>query len=132
MKVFVCVDDNDGMLFNNRRQSRDQKVVEKIREMVGDGKLWIKEFSKTLFDENVIVDEALLEHAGKEDYCFVENEPLSLHEEEIDELYVFKWNRIYPADFMLDIHLEEMYAKIRTEEFVGNSHDKITLEVWKR
>ena len=30
MKVIVCVDDNNGMMFNNRRQSRDEKVIEKV------------------------------------------------------------------------------------------------------
>ena len=132
MKVFVCVDDNDGMLFNNRRQSRDQKVVEKIREIVGKEKLWIKEFSKAMFEESVVVDDALLDQAGQDDYCFIENEHLSPYEEKIDVIYVFKWNRVYPADFKLDLHLEERYTMTSSEEFVGNSHDKITLEVWKR
>ena len=30
MKIIVCLDDNNGMLFNNRRQSRDKTVVEDI------------------------------------------------------------------------------------------------------
>ena len=85
MKVFVCVDDNGGMLFNNRRQSRDQKVVEKIREIVGKEKLWIKEFSKAMFEESVVIDDALLDQAGQGDYCFIENEHLSPYEEKIEE-----------------------------------------------
>ena len=28
MKIIVCVDDNFGMLFNNRRQSKDQMLLE--------------------------------------------------------------------------------------------------------
>ena len=27
MEVIVCVDDHNGMLFNHRRQSRDQAVI---------------------------------------------------------------------------------------------------------
>lgn len=30
MNVIVCVDDNNGMLFNKRRQSRDKAVIDKI------------------------------------------------------------------------------------------------------
>ena len=30
MKLIVCLDDGDGMLFNNRRQSRDKAVCEAL------------------------------------------------------------------------------------------------------
>ena len=30
MKVFVCIDEKNGMLFNKRRLSKDKAVVEKI------------------------------------------------------------------------------------------------------
>ena len=31
MTLYVCLDDKNGMLFNNRRQSRDRVVLEDIR-----------------------------------------------------------------------------------------------------
>ena len=39
MKVIVCIDDNGGMLFNKRRQSRDRKVLEDISLMTD--KIWM-------------------------------------------------------------------------------------------
>ena len=30
MRVIVCVDDNGGMLFNHRRQSRDRVLCERV------------------------------------------------------------------------------------------------------
>ena len=30
MTIFVCMDDNNGMLFNNRRQSMDECIFVKI------------------------------------------------------------------------------------------------------
>ena len=50
MKIIVCVDLNNGMLFNSRRQSRDRTVIEYIYNFVGEKKLWITEFSKDLFE----------------------------------------------------------------------------------
>ena len=36
MTLYVCLDDRNGMLFNNRRQSRDRVVLEDIRASVLD------------------------------------------------------------------------------------------------
>ena len=37
MKVIVCVDDNNGMMFNNRRQSRDRILIEDVVKSVVGG-----------------------------------------------------------------------------------------------
>ena len=137
MNVIVCVDDNGGLLFNNRRQSRDKSVIEKISEIVGENKLYISGFSESLFADStsaasVMIDEAILETAGEEDFCFVENKQLLPYENRIHTLYLFKWNRSYPFDMRFDLNLNEAYRLVQTEDFVGNSHDKITLEMWER
>ena len=49
MIVIVCIDDEFGMLFNQRRQSRDCILTEDILKTVGDKRLLIDKFSKTLF-----------------------------------------------------------------------------------
>lgn len=63
--------------------------------------------------------------------CFVEKEPLATYFDKIDECIVFKWNRVYPADQHLDIDISKM-TKVQEEEFVGFSHEKITMEVYER
>ncbi len=52
-------------------------------------------------------------------------------ENEIKKLIIFKWNRVYPADQYLDIDPEKM-TKVQEEEFVGFSHEKITMEVYEK
>ena len=49
MKLIVCVDSNNGMLFNNRRQSKDKILIDYISDLVEQNRLWITEFSKDLF-----------------------------------------------------------------------------------
>ena len=52
MNVILCLDDNNGMLFNNRRQSRDEKVIEKILEITKNKRLWVNKYSYSLFSDN--------------------------------------------------------------------------------
>lgn len=132
MTVFVCVDDNFGMTFNKRRQSRDSVVLEKIKEVSSDGQLYITPFSQKLFDGDFVkICSAPFEEMGAEDYCFVEDMDLSGLEGKIDTLVLFKWNRKYPFDMKLEICLDSYKLK-ETYDFVGNSHDKITCEVWTK
>ena len=45
MILIVCIDDNKGMMFNHRRQSQDRVLRRHILDMVGNGKLWMNEYS---------------------------------------------------------------------------------------
>ena len=132
MNVIMCIDDNGGLLFNNRRQSKDVFVTEKIMNLVGENNLWIHPFSGKLFPEVNLVSEDCLSMASPEDFCFIENMHLTPHLDKIEALYLFKWNRVYPYDFSLDINPADTFRLVSTEEFPGNSHENITLEVWRR
>lgn len=130
MKVFICVDNDNGMLFNNRRQSRDLKVVEKAME-ISQSNLLITEFSSKLFGEfNIVVNNDMLDMATEQEFCFVENKDISPYIYKIDKIYIFKWNRRYPSDFIFDCSMLNDFQMIHTEDFEGNSHEKITLEIW--
>lgn len=129
MNIIICLDDNNGMLFNNRRQSKDSEVTRKITEIVKDNRFFIHTFSTSLFNNNYLLNDNMLDTAGENDFCFVENLPLLPHISRIRSIYVFRWNRIYPYDMATDIDFNKL-TLIRTEEFKGNSHDKITLEVY--
>ena len=132
MKIAVCVDDNRGMLFNKRRQSRDKVVLADL--MTLSERIRIHPFSEKLFTEYtgcIDVNENFLEDAQEDDLCFVENQLLKPQEELISQLIVYKWNRKYPADFRLDLDLSQWNLKEQIE-FVGNSHEKITREIYDR
>lgn len=135
MKVIVCVDDNNGMMFNNRRQSRDRVLIEDLLNTTKEGRLYIAPYSKILFQDitALIETETLLEETGADDYCFVENKTLLPYSDRIDELIIYRWNRTYPADMHLDIRPEALSLKlVSTTEFAGSSHEKITKELYKK
>lgn len=135
MIIMLCVDDKNGMLFNRRRQSKDRILCQHILALVGAGRLWMSPYSKKQFTDagltEIIVDEAYLEKAGTGDYCFVEDKDVASYEDRIEKIILFRWNRIYPADtfFTLDI---SGYTLEKTEDFAGNSHEKITKEIYRR
>ena len=130
MKLIVAIDKSNGMMFNNRRVSQDKEVTSKIIEITKNSRLLMSEYSSKLFNEyeNIIITNNVLD-ANPEDYFFLED--LDINEENIDELYIFNWNRDYPADKYFEIDLSN-FKKESKEDFVGNSHKKITLTVFRR
>lgn len=134
MIVIICIDEQNGMLFNKRRQSRDVVLIEDIIKTVGDKRLLIDSFSESLFADydNVYIAENMLEEATNGDYCFVENEDVSAYINKIEKLIIYKWNRLYPSDFKFNETLLDSFHMESTVDFKGNSHEKITKEVYVR
>ena len=128
LKIIICLDDNNGMLFNNRRQSRDRLLTADIIENLKDEKLNIFEFSNLLFaeyPEKICICTELT----KGEAHFIENVDLKPFEDSIRELTVYRWNRAYPADFTCDVDFGKFTLVCETE-FAGSSHEKITKQIY--
>ena len=130
MKLIICTDENNGMLFNNRRQSRDSVLCRYILNTVGEQPLAMTEYSAKMFpeSENIVVCDNIFESNG---FCFAEEAVPSLAG--VEELYWFNWNRHYPADVVFNHNVESLgFWLEKTVEFAGSSHDKITLNLYKK
>ncbi|MCI9604525.1 MAG: ribonuclease Z [Ruminococcus sp.] len=137
MIIIACVDDRNGMMFNNRRQSRDSVVCEDILLECRGKKLYMSSYSGKLFGEaegaDIRISEDILNEAGKGDACFVEETETAGFEEYIGKVILYKWNRRYPADRQFSPDLSDGSWELkRTEEFQGSSHEKVTKEVYER
>lgn len=137
MKLILCLDDNNGMMFNKRRQSQDKNLRLSIKDTVKDHLLYMNNYSYKLYndidDGNIIVDESFLQKCENDNFALVED--LNLHDyiNNIDLIIVYKWNRVYPSDKKLDINLKDnIWTLISSEDFQGSSHDKITKEIYRR
>ena len=130
MKAIICLDDHNGMRFNNRRQSRDAAVIDHIRSITQGQKLWISPDSQKLFSEEdaVCIDENYLEKAADNDWCFIEDSNIMRVMPKVHTLVVYRWNRHYPADTYF---LYALQAPAEKCDFPGNSHPIITREVYK-
>lgn len=133
MKIIVCLDDKNGMMFANRRQSMDRLLRQDLLKMTQGSNLWMSPYSASQFAEeasNILVDPDFLRKAEAEDWCFVEDAQLD-QAEGIAKIAIYRWNRVYPSDkkfpidrFCCDWKLES------TKDFPGSSHERITLEVY--
>ena len=135
MILIVCVDERNGMTFNNRRQSRDKILTGRIIEKTKDKKLWITTFSKDIFnieeDGNIMIDDKFYSIAEKEDYCFIENIDANNFIDKVDKIIIYNWNKHYPADRYFNINLNN-WEIISEENFKGYSHENITEKIFVR
>lgn len=134
MKLILCIDDQNGMMFNHRRQSRDRVLIADLISHVGNAKLWISPYSASLFPSdapNVKITENPCAEAGEEDFVFVEDCEMFSYWDKASEVILYHWNRLYPSDvkFTKDITKFHLAA---TTAFEGSSHSEITKEVWKK
>lgn len=136
MIIISAIDDNYGMIFNHRRVSQDKILRQEIIELTKESKLFMNEYSVAQFSDcmqdKINVDEDLMENAGQGDFCFVENEDILPYLEKIEKIFIYKWNRKYPSDFKFPKEILLSFEKKEEREFVGNSHEKISLEIYER
>ena len=134
MKLIVCLDDQNGMLFNNRRLSKDSCLRKRLLEQVKDGNLWMNAYSAGQFTEEsdaVRVCEDYLAKAGTEDFCFLENADICPYIDRVEQLIVYRWNRLYPSDTVFPFDKSFVnWKKVSSFDFPGSSHEKLTEEVY--
>ncbi len=135
--MIVCIDDRGGYLFNHRRVSSDKAVTEDILVLIENCQLWISPYSAGLFREithnDICADELFLEKLGENDYCLIEKEVGLDFWMQAKEIIVYKWNRVYPYDTVFPYkEVTDGFSLLSVNELTGNSHEKITKEVYQR
>ncbi len=133
MTLIFCVDDNFGLMFNKRRQSRDSAVLDDIKNCFAGEKILISEYSEKLFNEagvDYIVCESFQNQDG---IYFIEDkyspDLLSL----ANEVILYHWGKVYPADTKFDIELLGAdFTLAEQSVFKGTSHNEIKKEVYTR
>ncbi|MEE0945476.1 MAG: ribonuclease Z [Acutalibacteraceae bacterium] len=132
MNIIICLDDNNGISFNNRRQSRDKKLISRILKLTSGKPLRMNQYSSKIFcDNNILISNDFLLIADTEDYCFCEDDSFVLYKNKIEKLIVYKWNKIYPSDIKIDLSFFADKKLTHTTDFTGNSHDIITEEIYE-
>ena len=134
MHIIVCLDEQKGMMFNRRRQSRDKKVREDMLSLI-DGKLWVSPYTARQFaseeQERLEVSEQFLSLAQQGEFCFVEEQDVLPYVEKIEDMIVYYWKRHYPADMFFTVNLEEFELQ-ESIPLVGNSHPEMIRERYQK
>ena len=133
MKLIVCIDEQGGLLFNKRRQSRDRTLNERILEMTRGARLFVSPYSAKLFGEGapLSVSDFPETEAKEGDFYFLEDKGYALSD--CKEIYLYQWNRRYPSDVTFKHDLKkEGFKCVSKTDFAGYSHEKITEEHYVR
>ena len=132
MHIVICLDDRNGLLFNNRRLSSDRAVSARILDGL-TGHLWLSPNSAMLFpDAPICPDDDYLNKAGAGDTCFVESLEFLNHMDKVESVTVYRWNRAYPSDTKLPADILAGWTLTQSTDFPGNSHETITQERFAR
>lgn len=133
MKIIICIDTKKGMMFFGKRQSQDSILRDWIIEHTKGQKLWMSSYSAKQFCDTTgfTVDDDYDGKAGENEYCFVEDKGFSI--DRVSEIILCQWNRHYQSDKKFDIDLKASgFKKVKSEDIVGSSHEKITIETYQR
>lgn len=132
MRLMVCLDEKGGMSFFGRRQSMDRLLREKAISLAGAGNLWMDPYSAGQFSEDngafCVTGDPLAEVPG-DGWFFHELGDTESLLSGADRVAVFRWNRLYPSDRRFP--QERLQKLLHREDFPGNSHETITLEVYQ-
>jgi len=130
MILLLCIDEKDGMLFGGRRQSKDRALRERMLSLAASSRLIVNAFTAKQFEEEgFVLSEDPAGEAMAGDLVFLEDLPLP--KENIEKIVLYHWNRRYPADRFFDRKLLDGRKKVKTTDFIGSSHEKITEEIWE-
>ena len=130
MTLIVCLDQNNGMRFNKRRQSTDKRVISHILETHANKTIAVRPYSAKLFSESRIL---VVDKPAENDIYFLEEAEFIPNLEKVGKVIIYRWDKVYPADekFPFAICFEQFRCE-KTDIIRGNSHELISLEVYKR
>ena len=136
MTIVLCLDKNGGRSFNNRRQSRDRKLIDDLCDLAGEREIYIAPYSEKLFAHTghpTVAREDYLDLVPEDGICFCEREAVSPVFGRASQIVIYRWNKEYPADRVFDVDLgAEGFRFYRKTDFPGTSHNDIDREVYVR
>lgn len=118
MNYIICIDENNGLSFNNRRLSRDQFM---LKDMFNTYKF----ISGTNYSLDLFKEYNLENINNNEEHYFIEQTMDNFNINNCIKLIIYNWNRSYPSNVKIDIDLT-LFNLIEEISFVGKSHKKIT------
>lgn len=128
----IALDDRDGYSLFGKRLSKDRKMLEDTISLLEDGQsLYVSQYSLGIFSEELrkYLRCPVPDNFADDGMIFFEASDFSSFS--LDRLIVYRWNRNYPSDVKYNPYLHD-WKKVSSYDFTGNSHEKITKEVYER
>lgn len=142
MILVLAVDDNGGLAFNKRRQTRDRAQRDHLRKYLKGAPLFMTAYSAKLYqadkpaeglpEDCLAVCEDPLEKEAEGEFVLAELKDPSPYLAKTEKILLYRWNRTYPDDVVFPLDALKDFRLTASEEFAGSSHDNITFEVYER
>lgn len=129
MKVIVCHDLLNGIMFNKRRTCHDINQRKHLRELINGSNIYMSDYSYKKFSD-IFPDAKITDSVTdikENEYFFLENDLFDLNCELVNEFIVYKWDNSFPSDFDFN-YIEENKEKfdvIDLGEILDSQGDKI-------
>lgn len=139
MNIILCTDKVGGMMFNNRRVSRDSTVYDDIMKTVRGEVLYIKPYSEKLFlplaekhgMPKTVPDPLRVATDGQ--WCFIEDEDITPFLDSVEKILIYNWNTRYPYELKFDTdNLIGNFKLTDRRKFEGTSHEEIIRELYRK
>ena len=143
MILVICVDDQWGLSFNGRRQSRDKAQRRHLIGLAEGAPVWMNEYTGRLFRADGFIPEDLpdadyrepegaadiriaedfLRQAGRHEYAFAEAGDFEDIMDRVEGVIVYKWGRQYASDVIFPRRVLKKFKLAGSETFKGTSHE---------
>ena len=133
MNLILCLENDNGMMFNHRRESQDRSLIQRVLKVTGSETICVKPYSLSLFNAaddriRVINDYS---QVNENEYFFDEDTDPVKFIDAIDKVIIYRWNRTYPADLRCTVDMTN-FQLTSSYDFEGTSHERITEEMYKK
>lgn len=131
MKIAVCVAENGGITFNGRRVSRDKKILEDMISLFG--RVEVGESAFGMFERAGLSERAsICTEKNPDGALFIEKDPAEYYGSAAAAV-IYRFNVNYPADvYMTSSPADNGFTLVSVTEFAGETHEKITREVYSK
>lgn len=132
MTIVICLDNNSGMSFDGKRQSKDRLFrkflldkAEKEKSQISMTPYSYEQFKADERDELIDVKESF----SFDESCVFLERKTNIPWEKVDTLIICCWNRDYPADEYFSIPIGVECRLLSTEEIPEATH-LLTVETY--
>ncbi|MBF0579215.1 hypothetical protein IM774_05360 [Erysipelotrichaceae bacterium RD49] len=129
MNAIFIVDQENGLAFNHRPQSRDRMLMDDLKSLVDEPIQAESYFGRMAASYGVPITDTLEDDNG---WVLFDHNPTPEEASQIDKILLYRFMDVeYPADQILSLDFSP-FACIAQTEFAGSSHDCIVRKVFER
>lgn len=129
MNAIAVIDSCNGLAFNDRPQSRDRVLMERIARLTDDAPIQAEGHFARMLESYGFQCLPYAQCLQPGEWVWLDHDPSAQEIEQIDKLIVARFRNIYPADMWFTLEPQKPeWKKMSRQIFAGSSHDKIILE----